>query len=65
MNFRNHRQSQVAYYSVAEASALLRVSPCTIRRGVKSGRLVGLWIGPRTLRIELPFVAVAESTAHP
>lgn len=39
------------YYTVADAARLLDVSPSTIWRWIKAGRLPAARVGPRTIRI--------------
>lgn len=39
------------YYTVAEAAAVLDVSPSTVLRWIKAGRLPAQRVGPKTLRI--------------
>ena len=38
-------------YRVSEAAALLKVSPSTVRRWIKTGKLLAQRVGPKTIRI--------------
>lgn len=42
------------YLTVKQTADLFKVSTSTIRRGLRSGRLRGVWLGPQTVRVLMP-----------
>jgi len=47
-------QRSTTYFTVRQAADLFKVSPQTIRRAIKAGRLEAVWLGPQTVRVRVP-----------
>lgn len=52
-----------AYLNVAAAADCFRVSPSTLRRWIRSGRLKATRLGPRMIAIKLEDIAAANPAA--
>jgi excisionase family DNA binding protein len=52
-------------YCVSEAAALLKVSPSTVRRWIKTGKLPAQRVGPKTIRIKQEDLTSVQQSVTP